>query len=158
MKRKESVSNLNFTLKDKTILNTRELVNNMKGDKTEDFHLTCYRLYGLEIDFFSSQMYRMFNLVDDQLCIIAYLKRFRIGGTVSMQVSEIGRGYKIRADAERKFNAGTNMFIIDYGNQEDKQWEKEVTSLISIFTGEEFIHNYCFTTQVMKKGYVQRTP
>lgn len=138
------------------MLNTWNIIDSLRQEKIDSFELICYRIYGLKREFFSSNMYNVYDLKDEHLCIIAYLREFNIGGTVSMKISEVGEGFKLKPVESRLFDAGTYMFIIYHGKE--KQREQEFTSLISITIGEEFIHKYCFNIQVMNKGYVQTTP
>jgi len=58
----------------------------------------------------------------------------------------------------KEFEAGSYLFLIHYGIDGEKYLEKELLSLISIFAGEELLHNECFKILVMTEGFVQVFP
>lgn len=142
------------------MLNTKEIVAQALNNKyeIESFNLTCFRLFGLEKDYFQQKMYSIFRIMDNHLCIVAYLKGFKINGSVSMKISEIGMGFKMQSGGAKEFDAGSYLFLIHYGIDKEEFLEKELSSLISIFSGEEILHSECFKIQVMTQGFIQTFP
>lgn len=151
---------MNFILNDNTVVNTMKIVAEILNNEyeIESFNLTCFRLFGLKEDYFQEKMYSIFRLMDEHICIVAYLKEFKINGSVCMRISEVGTGFKMQSGGAKEFEAGSYLFLIHYGRDREKYLEKELSSLISIFAGEELLHNECFKIQVMAEGFVQVFP